>query len=101
MVVLAAIAYLGLYALLLRPDTFVPCSLGSHFQWHLRVPRYRVGGAAAEIAFEPLAWLDRKLRPNYWARQEPQSGMTVQEANAATARDQRGGFGGSIPGNGL
>jgi hypothetical protein len=101
LIILVVVAYFGLYASLLQPDTFVPCLLNSHFQWHLRVPRYRVGGTAAEIAFGPLSWLDRKLRPNYWASRQPLPGMTVEEANAATARDQRGGFSGSIPSNGL
>jgi hypothetical protein len=96
-----AVAYCGLYASLLQPHTFVPCSLNSHFQLHLSVPHYRVGGAAAEIAFGPLAWLDRKLRPNFWASSQPLPGMTVEEANAATARDQRGGFSGFVPSSGL
>jgi|HubBroStandDraft_6_1064221.scaffolds.fasta_scaffold622305_1 hypothetical protein len=100
-IVLALATYSGLYVTLSQPDTFIPCSLNSHFQMLLRAPHYRVGGAAAEIAFGPLSWLDRKLRPNYWASRQPLPGMTVEEANAATARDQRGGFSGFVPSSGL
>jgi len=96
-IVFVLATYVGLYVSLLQPDIFIPCSLNSHFQMHLRAPRYRVGGTAAEIAFRPLSYLDRKIRPHYWASQQPLPGMTVDEANAATVRDQRGGFGGSIP----
>jgi hypothetical protein len=101
LIIVAIFAYVGVYISLSDPETFIPCLLNSHFQLQLRAPRYRIGGAAAELVFAPLSWLDRKIRPNYWASQRPLPGMTVEEANAATARDQRGGFGGSQPSNGL
>ncbi len=29
-------------------------------------PEYRVGGGVSRVVFAPFAWIDRKLRPQYW-----------------------------------
>ncbi len=45
-IVFVLATYVGLYVSLLQPDIFIPCSLNSHFQMHLRatLPGWRHGG---------------------------------------------------------
>ena len=57
-------SYAGLYLLLLDPEKWGTSN--SAYIWEGRVPRYRVGGTAAEYVFQPAHTIDRRLRPNYW-----------------------------------
>ena len=64
-IVLALVIYAGSYTALLDPSespiaNISPMTMRRH-------PAYRAGGDFAEAVFRPAAWVDRQLRPGYWA----------------------------------
>ena len=64
------VAYVGGYLALLDPGWAGDVSLQGSAGY--RYPAYRVGGAFADAAFQPAAWVDQQVRPGYWAyREEP------------------------------
>jgi hypothetical protein len=64
--ILAPLIYIVSYLSLVQADP-LPVMTGVG-PWP-RVPSYLVGGKAAEIAFAPVQYLDKHIRPEYW--QEP------------------------------
>jgi hypothetical protein len=71
MVVGAAVllaTYAGFYAALLAPAEIGDGGL-AHWSG-CRIPAYRAGGRFAETAFRPAHWVDRQIRPDYWAWHE-------------------------------
>jgi hypothetical protein len=59
------LVYVSSYAALLRPDEGLSmCSDG--ICRPARQPNYRAGGEVAEQAFQPIQWVDEKVRPKYW-----------------------------------
>jgi hypothetical protein len=59
LVVIYFAAYYALVTRSLRDISWWPRPVGK--------AHYRVGGKAASVAFGPAHYLDRKLRPGYWA----------------------------------
>ena len=64
-IVLLLGGYVLSYTALLDPGEF-----GEGGAWSMpycRVPAYRAGGDFAAAAFRPAVWVDRQVRPGYWA----------------------------------
>jgi hypothetical protein len=57
---LLGLAYVGSYIVLLSP-------MPSPWEGEPNDAAYRAGGNAAETVFVPLEWIDRRVRPGYWA----------------------------------
>jgi hypothetical protein len=58
----ASILYIGSYLVLVEASLTFMSGVGP---WP-RVPKYMVGGKAAEIFFAPIQKLDERLRPQHW-----------------------------------
>jgi hypothetical protein len=79
---LVLVAYVAAYAGLLEPSN-VGTGNGESYVVR-RVHTYRTGGDAATTVFGPLAWADRRVRPNYWSKQVvPVSPPDVEAFRAA------------------
>jgi len=58
--------YLGSYLALRRPIILVEESIGGLIVSGRREPDYRFARPVCRIIFGPIAWLDCRLRPEYW-----------------------------------
>jgi hypothetical protein len=65
-----AFLYVASYALLLIPEHLGAYLLGGRICCY-RIPKYRIGGELVHTVFWPIQWLDNRLRPSYWAWEEP------------------------------
>ena len=61
----ALLAYLGAYFAMLQPANLTILDGASGYRG--RLPAYRMGGSVTATAFRPLLWLDKQIRPRYWA----------------------------------
>lgn len=67
LVVLAALPLLYVLAYLILLDASATLPIHA---FNYRLDRYRLGGQTARIVFRPLNFIDRNIRPGYWAFEE-------------------------------
>jgi len=84
-IVLLLAAYVGSYLALLDP---IEVGDGGLYRWSsCRVPAYRAGSDFADAVFRPAAWVDRQVRPDYWAWREEVWESPAGVAKPATCRN--------------
>ena len=66
---IAAALLVALYATAYLANMTLDFDYAEPHMW--RIPKYRVGGRFAEIAFAPAHWVDVMLRPALWAKWKP------------------------------
>jgi hypothetical protein len=66
-VIVTAVLLLGCYAAIyITTVKAVPLSFMTGVGPWIRIPRYSVGGRAADVIFYPANTVDRCIRPRYW-----------------------------------
>jgi len=69
MLLLLPLIYVAGYAALLAPMVVVHESSGG-LAFVERHVGYRMEGQAVSMMFAPIHWMDRKVRPGYWAGED-------------------------------
>ena len=56
--------YVGSYLAMIRPKIGLAVLGRTAEYW--RVPDYRINNVVTRTGYAPLAWLDQRIRPQYW-----------------------------------